>query len=149
MRVGVETRPGRCEMSSLGLWDTGTRAEREVSTGYVARQGRSPLFCRMTTEPHSWRAMLLETHRADVELLSHADFPVEDLGRELGLTQPLFESVFDPAAAARGELAEDIVLRVGIVEGDGIVIRLRHRTDVLDAGCARRIAGYHITALAW
>ena len=55
--------------------------EHEVSTGYVARPGRSPLLCRMTTEPHSWRAMLLETHRAEEELLSHADFPVEDLGR--------------------------------------------------------------------
>ena len=123
--------------------------EREVSTGYVARQGGSPLLCRMTTEPHSWRAMLLETHRALVELLSHADFPVEDLGRELGLTQPLFETVFDPAAAARGELAEGTVLRVGIVERDGIVIRLRHRTDALDAECAMRNAGYYITALEW
>src|SRR5207245_2464998 len=47
------------------------------------------------------------------------------------------------------ELAEDIVLRVGIVERDGIAIRLRHRTDVLDAECARRIAGYHIQALTW
>src|SRR5437773_816248 len=123
--------------------------EREVSTGYVARQGRSPLLCRLTTEPHSWRAMLREAHRAEVELLSHADFAVEDLGRELGITQPLFETVFDPAPAARAELAEDTVLRVGIVERDGIVIRLRHRTDVLDAECAMRVAGYHLTALAW
>src|SRR5437899_9369052 len=57
--------------------------EREVSTGYVAPQGRSPLLCRITTEPHTWRAMLMEAHRAEVELLSHADFPVEDLRREL------------------------------------------------------------------
>src|SRR5439155_3314843 len=91
----------------------------------------------------------METHRAEVELLSHADFAVEDLGRELGLTQPLFETVFDPPAAARGEVAEGTVLRVGVEERDGIVIRLRHRTDVLDAECAMRIAGYHITALAW
>src|SRR5881409_2269807 len=122
--------------------------EREVSTGYAAMEGRSPLLCRMTTEPHSWRAMLLEAHRAESELLSHADFPVEDLRRELGLTQPSFETVFDPAAPARGELAEDTVLRVGIVERDGIVIRLRYRTTALDAECAARIAGYHLTALA-
>src|SRR5258708_27373943 len=32
--------------------------EREVSTGYAAMEGRSPLLCRLTTEPHSWRAML-------------------------------------------------------------------------------------------
>jgi amino acid adenylation domain-containing protein len=138
--------------------------ECEVSTGYVAMKGRSPLLCRMTTEPRSWRAMLLETHRAELELLPHADFPVEDLRRELRLTEPLFETVFDPAADGRGELAEDTVLWIGIlafdraqatpsesrgVEGDRVVLRLRYRTDVLDAKCAARIAGYHLTALAF
>src|SRR2546428_12434279 len=33
-------------------------------------------------------------------------------------------------------------------EHDGLVLRLRYRTDVLDADCAARIAGYHLTALA-
>ncbi len=122
--------------------------EREVSTGYAAMDGRLPLPCRMTTEPHSWRAMLLETHRAQVELLSHADFPVEDLRRELRLTRPLFETVFDPMADGRGELAGDAVLWVGIVERDGIELRLRYRTDAFDADCVARIAGYHLTALA-
>src|SRR5687767_2539083 len=51
--------------------------EREVTTGYAALKGRSPLLCRMSTAPDSWRAMVLETHRARLELLSHADFPVE------------------------------------------------------------------------
>src|SRR5881628_2754747 len=41
--------------------------EREVWTGYLAPQGRSPLLCRITTEPHTWRAMLMEAHRAEVE----------------------------------------------------------------------------------
>jgi amino acid adenylation domain-containing protein len=137
--------------------------ECDVSTGYVVMKGASPLLCRMTTEPRSWRAMLLETHRAELELLSHADFPVEDLRRELRLTTPLFESVFDPSADGRGELAGDSVLRVGVlvsdcaeatpngsrgVERDRIVLRLRYRTDVLDAKCAARIAGYHLTALS-
>jgi len=27
--------------------------EREISTGYAAMEGRSPLLCRITTEPHS------------------------------------------------------------------------------------------------
>src|SRR2546426_10569590 len=122
--------------------------EREVSTGYAAREGRPPLLCRMTTGPHSWRALLLEIHRAELELLSHADFPVEDLSRELGLTRPLFETVFGPTADDRGELADDTVLWVGISERDGIVLRLRYRTDVLDAECAARITGYYLTALA-
>jgi len=66
--------------------------EREVSTGYAAVRGRPPLPCRLTTGPHSWRALVLETHRAESELLSHRDFPLDDLRRELGLTRPLFEA---------------------------------------------------------
>src|SRR2546428_4983406 len=76
----------------------GLSGEREVSTGYAAVEGRPPLPCRMTTEPHSWRAMLLETHRAELALLSHADVPVDDLRRGLGLTKPLFQNVFDVTA---------------------------------------------------
>src|SRR5437016_40766 len=122
--------------------------EREVSTGYAAMQGRSPLLCRMTSEPHSWRAMLLEAHRAESELLSHKDFPVDDLRRELGLIKPLFETMFALTAGAGAELAEETVLRVGFVEHDGLVLRLRYKTEMLDADCAARIAGYHVTALA-
>ena len=122
--------------------------EREVTTGYAAMKGRSPLPCRMSTEPGSWRAMLLETHRARLELLSHADFAVEDLRRELGLTKRLFETVFDPLSDGRGQLGVDTVLWVGLVERDGIVLRMRYRTDVFHAECAARIAGYHVTALA-
>jgi amino acid adenylation domain-containing protein len=121
--------------------------ELEVSTGYVVTPGRSPLLCRMTTAPRSWRALLLDTRRAELGLLSHADFPVADLNRELGLTKSLFETVFDPAADTRG-LAEDAVLWVGLRDGDEIVLRLGYRRDVLDEECARRIAGYHLTALA-
>ncbi len=122
--------------------------EREVSTGYAAVEGRRPLPCRMTTEPHSWRAMLLETHRAELALLSHADVPVDDLRRELGLTKPLFETVFDVMADHGGEFAEETVLWVSLLEHDGLVLRLRYRMDVLDADCAARMAGYHVTALA-
>ncbi|MGH7554921.1 MAG: AMP-binding protein, partial [Longimicrobiales bacterium] len=123
--------------------------EREVTTGYAAMKGRSPLLCRMSTEPDSWRALVLETHRARLQLLSHADFPVEDLRRELALTRPLFETVFDPMSDGHGELAANTVLWVGLVEGDGIVLRCRYRNDALDAECAARIAGYHLTALAF
>src|SRR5213594_2240631 len=128
--------------------DLALSGEREVSTGYAAVRGRPPLPCRLTTGPHSWRALVLETHRAESELLSHRDFPLDDLRRELGLTRPLFETVLGPAADDGGALAEDTVLRVGLLEHDGLVLRLRYRTDVLDAGCAARISGYHLTALA-
>src|SRR5437660_4620333 len=122
--------------------------EREVTTGYAV-EASSPFPCRMTIGPHSWREVLLETNRAESELLSHKDFPVDDLRRELGLIKPLFDTVFELAAGDGGELAEDTVLRVGFVEHDGLGLRLRYKTDVLDADCAARIAGYHLTALAF
>src|SRR5213592_4566105 len=105
--------------------------EREVSTGYAV-EARSPLPCRMTTEPQSWRAVLLETHRAELELLSHKDFPVDDLRRELGLIKPLFETMFALTAGDGAELAEETVLRADFLalEHDGLVLRLRYKTDV-------------------
>src|SRR5436190_8826954 len=121
--------------------------EREVSTGY-SFEGRSPLLCRFTIEPHSWRALLLRADRAQSELLAHKDFPVDDLRREMGLIKPLFETVFSLTPGDGAELAEETVVWVGFVERDGLVLRLRYRTDVLDADCAARIAGYHLTALA-
>src|SRR6266704_1327634 len=121
--------------------------EREVYTGYTMELG-PPLPLRMTLGPHSWREVLLETARAESELLSHKDFPVDDLRRELGLIKPLFETVFALTAGDGAELAEETVLRVGFEEHDGLVLRLRYKTDALDADCAARIAGYHLTALA-
>src|SRR4051812_242056 len=122
--------------------------EREVVTDYVAVPGDRPLPCRLTTEPVSWRSLVLDARRADSGLLSHKDFPVDDIRRELGLTEPLSETVFDPTGDG-GELAEETVLWVGVSQHDGqLVLGLRYRTDVLDADCAARIAGYHLTALA-
>jgi alpha-ketoglutarate-dependent taurine dioxygenase len=55
--------------------------------------------------------------------------------------------VFD-SAGGEGTLAPDTVLWVSIWPHRGrLVLRLRYRTDVLDAGAAARIAGYHLTAL--
>jgi amino acid adenylation domain-containing protein len=122
--------------------------EREVATGYVAAEGAQPLPCRLSTEPDSWQALLLEARRVESELLSQKDFPVDDLRRELGLTEPSFETVFDPTGDG-GDLTEDIVLRVGVSQHGGrLGLRLRYRTDVLDADCAARIAGYHLNAFA-
>src|SRR5439155_3268226 len=122
--------------------------ESEVWTGYAA-EGSPPLPCRMTIGGCTWREVLLETARAESELLSHKDSPVDDLRRELGFTEPLFETVFDMAAGGDVELAESTVLRVAFVEhDDGLALRLRYRTDVLDAEGAARIAGYHLTALS-
>src|SRR5262249_32780137 len=61
-------------------------------------------------------------------------------------SEPLFETVF-ALNGDSGELTDGIVLRVVFLERDGLVLRLRYKTDVLDAESAARIAGYHLTAL--
>src|SRR3989454_4273126 len=120
--------------------------EREVWTGYAA-EGSPPLPCRLTIGPGSGREVLLETARAESDLLSHWDSPADNLRRELGLTEPLFETVF-ALDAGGGEVPDPTVLRIDFVERDGLRLRLRYKTDVLDAECAGRIVGYHLTALA-
>src|SRR5437016_1704583 len=119
--------------------------EHEVWTGYAA-EGSPPLPCRLTIGPRSWREVLLETARAESDLLSLRDSPAGNLRRELGLTEPLFETVF-ALDAGGGELPDSTVLRVDFVERDGLGLRLRYKTDVLDAESAARIVGYHLTAL--
>jgi len=121
--------------------------EPEVVTGYLAGIRGVPLPCRLATAPGSWRTALLEAHRTEWELLAHQDFPVGDLAGELGLTGPAFETVFD-ALGGEGALAPGTVLWVSLWPQRGrLTLRLRYRTDALDADAAARIAGYHLTAL--
>ncbi len=125
--------------------------EPGVMTGYVAGPGGQPLPCPLTTAAATWRELLADTRRAQARLVAHQGFPVGDLAAELGLTQPLFETVFDPAGSdgPGGELADGTVLHTGwSARADRLVLRLRYRTDILDADCAARIAGYYRTALA-
>ncbi|MFC5994750.1 amino acid adenylation domain-containing protein [Pseudonocardia hispaniensis] len=121
--------------------------ECEIVTGYVAAAGARTLPWRLRTEPGPWRALLRDTHRAVTELLRHQDYPVDELRGELGSSGPMFETTFDPAGAG-GEPVADAVLHVDVRDhGDRLALRLRYRTDLLDADCAARIAGYHLAAL--
>jgi amino acid adenylation domain-containing protein len=120
--------------------------EDEVCTGY-AREAGSPLPCRIALGGGTWRELLLECVRVQSELLFHRDYPVDDLRRDLGHTEPLFETVFELHGDSGGELTESTVLRVTFPTPDHAVLRLRYRTDVLDGDAAARIAGYHIAAL--
>src|SRR5260370_37967378 len=61
--------------------------EREVWTGY-ATKGSPPLPCRLTIGPRSWREVLLETARAESDLLSHRGSPADNLRREWDLSEP-------------------------------------------------------------
>ncbi|MEV6653115.1 amino acid adenylation domain-containing protein [Streptomyces sp. NPDC051219] len=121
--------------------------ERVVTSGYVAAAKGRPLPCRLTTAAGTWRELLLDTRRAESELLARQDFAVAELGREPAPNGGWPGAVFDPAGDGRGP-AEDSVLCVAVPHRDGRrILRLRYRTDVLDEGAAARIAGYHLTAL--
>ncbi|WP_055494770.1 amino acid adenylation domain-containing protein [Streptomyces sp. TP-A0356] len=121
--------------------------DQEVVTGYTAGVAGGPLPCRLTVAPGSWRALVASVHRAEEELLAHREFPVDRLRRELGVAGPSYEVVFEPSGA-EGGLVDDAVLGVGWCDrGERLEVRLRYRTQVLDAECAARIAGYHLTAL--
>ncbi|MET8286713.1 amino acid adenylation domain-containing protein [Streptomyces sp. NPDC005132] len=122
--------------------------ERDVVTGYTAAgTDAGPLPCRLTVAPQSWRRLLVSVRGAEADLLAHRDFAVDALRRESGTTGPSYEITFDPAGTA-GVLPADVVLDVGWCDrGADPVLRLRYRTEVLDAECAARIAGHHLAAL--
>ncbi|NEA48036.1 amino acid adenylation domain-containing protein [Streptomyces sp. SID10815] len=129
--------------------------EQDVVTGHATGEG-APLPCRLTLAPATWRGLVRSARRVEADLLTHRDFPVGELRRELGLTGPAYEVVFDPDVPGSpagtenggGALPEDAVLSVGWSDPDGrTALRLRYRTDVLDAPAAARIGGYHLTAL--
>jgi len=108
--------------------------EREVTIGYVAVKGERPVPRRMLVGPGSWRELLALTDLAD---------EVNDAA------EPPYETVLDPhggVPADNGDNgAESVVLRLSVGER---ILRLRHRTDVLDTEAVARIAGYHLTALS-
>jgi amino acid adenylation domain-containing protein len=121
--------------------------EHEVVTGYTAGVRGEPLPCRLEVPPGSWRALVSAAEHAEAEVLAHREFPVPRLRRELGLTEPSYEVVFGPMGAEEAH-ADDGVLHVRWCDRGGrLVLRLRCRTDVLDADGAMRIGGYHLKAL--
>lgn len=121
--------------------------EPDVGTGYVAGNGSSPLPCRLSTAAGSWRELVDSAARTEAGLLAHRHADVDGLRRDLGTPGPVSEVVFDPTGAG-GELTGDAVLEIAPVHrGERLALRLRYRTDVLDAAAADRIAGYHATAL--
>ncbi|AYN37797.1 amino acid adenylation domain-containing protein [Streptomyces dangxiongensis] len=122
--------------------------EQEVVTGYTAGVRGEPLPCRLAVPAGSWRALVSAAGRAEAEVLAHRGFPVAGLRRELGLTDPSYEVVFGPPGAEEAP-DDDAVLHVRWCDRGGrLLLRLRYRTDALDAGSAARIGGYHLKALA-
>ena len=121
--------------------------EVTVTTGFLVA-GERPLPCRLSTEPATWRILLEHAREVEEQLMAHRNFPVGRLAGELGRPGPLFETVLDPAGDG-GELAEHTALWLGVHRHpDRLELRLRYRSDVLDAEASARIAGYHRSALA-
>jgi amino acid adenylation domain-containing protein len=118
--------------------------EEEVTTRYVPAAGAPPLPCPLTAGLPSWRSLVLSAARAESGLLAHAGFPVEDLRRQLDLSGPVSDAVFDAGGGADG-LPGDAVLAVTVPRPD--VLRVRYRTDAVDGDYAARLAGYHLAAL--
>jgi amino acid adenylation domain-containing protein len=123
--------------------------EQDVVTGYAAGPAGRPLPCPLTTEARSWRSLLWDAARVEMDLVLYRNVDVDAQKRELGVAGPAFETEFDPIDTLDPalDLADQTVLRVGLTNGGG-ALRLTYRTDALDAGGAARIAGYHLTALA-
>ncbi|MEU9383904.1 non-ribosomal peptide synthetase, partial [Streptomyces sp. NPDC048279] len=89
--------------------------ETEVVTGYTTGADGDPLPCRVSVPSGSWADLVTAAHHAEAEIRAHRDFPVAELRRELGLTEPPFEVVSGPAADrnhAGLTPADDAVLHV-------------------------------------
>ncbi|QCD55918.1 non-ribosomal peptide synthetase [Streptomyces hawaiiensis] len=112
----------------------------EVRSGYLARGRTGPVPFELTVEPGTWRRLVLEAHRAEAVAWS----PGTGAPPPAGL-----EAVFAPAGYEATVPVDGSVL-LGVSageEGGRLVLRLRHRTDLLDADSAARIGGYHLAAL--
>ncbi|MFF9152888.1 amino acid adenylation domain-containing protein [Streptomyces sp. NPDC014846] len=121
--------------------------ERDVVTGYSAGVRGEPLPCRLSVTPGSWFALVSAAERAEAELLAHREFPVARLRAELGVTEPSYEVVFGPLGAEEAHVGEGALHVRWSDLGGRLKLRLRYRTDVLDAESAARIGGYHLKAL--
>ncbi|MBV2352794.1 amino acid adenylation domain-containing protein [Streptomyces sp. J2-1] len=122
--------------------------EREVVTGRAVGVRGEPLPCRLGCGARSWRDLVAVARRADADVLAHRAFPVAGLRRELAADEPSAEAAFGPLPSG-DSLAPGTALHVECAERDGLmVLRLRYDTQVLDAGSAARVGGYHLAALA-
>ncbi|MGY1987508.1 amino acid adenylation domain-containing protein [Blastococcus sp. SYSU DS0669] len=121
--------------------------EAQVVTSYVTAPGARPLPCLLPAAAPSWRALVAEVSARELALRAAAGHPVDDLRAELGTPGPISEAEFDPAGRP-GPPSPGAVIRLELEAGDDrLLLRLRHRTEVLDASAAHRIAGYHRAAL--
>ncbi|MFG3106227.1 non-ribosomal peptide synthetase [Streptomyces tendae] len=110
-----------------------------VRSGYRSQAGSEPSPWELTVAPGTWRELVSSARSAQEKSLAQRPAPRSVPGPEV---------VFDPVSHEPTDPTEGTVLVVAAGEQDGRhALRLRYRTDVLDADCAARIGGYHLTVL--
>ncbi|OKK04791.1 peptide synthetase [Streptomyces sp. CB03234] len=130
--------------------------EQAMVTGYVAPSGGAPRPLALALEHETWgelaAAALTAAHAATPEAGDTATAAAGNTasataaGRSAGGP---FETVLDLGEGAVDDrLTGPVVLTAALRTGpEGLALALGHRTDVLDAEAALRVAGYHLTAL--
>ncbi|MDL5158360.1 non-ribosomal peptide synthetase [Actinomycetospora termitidis] len=126
--------------------------EAETLTALAAGPGHEPRPCRVDTGVDTGSALVAAAHAALVRAAAAPDPEATD--------RALADLRSDPAAGLwpptvlnttgtedPGPDPVDDAATVLRVVWTGTVLRVDHRTDVLDEGAAARIAGYHLTAL--
>ncbi|MFI9824042.1 amino acid adenylation domain-containing protein [Streptomyces sp. NPDC052013] len=119
-----------------------------IRTGYRSPVGTGPLPLELTAEPGTWRGLARAARDAEARTLASPAARTVPPGLAPAPLGPRPDVVFDLTVDEAALPADTTVLVVAASDVDGRpVLRLRHRTDVLDADCAARIAGYHLAAL--
>ncbi|MGW1540001.1 non-ribosomal peptide synthetase [Streptomyces sp. NPDC002309] len=117
-----------------------------VRTGYAAPGDSETRAVRVAVGPGTWRRLLLDAHEAETRLLSaRSGTGVGAPPLTGGAHRP--DAVFDPSGRAPAPRNGTVLTVTAPYEDDRRALRLRYRTDRLDADCAARIAGYHLAAL--
>ncbi|MUN63708.1 amino acid adenylation domain-containing protein [Kocuria sediminis] len=138
-----EVAPGAIWLAAHARVLQALSGETEVTTGSRDAAGTWPL--RLDLDRRSWRDLVREAHAGHASARAERPGPGQARNRPAA---PGYEVVFALRQDADPELPEGIVLGVSLRSGTGgEALRLRYRRDVLDAAAARRIAGYHLTAL--
>jgi amino acid adenylation domain-containing protein len=109
-------------------------------TGFPAA---APLPCRVPIGERSWRDLVYETHRARTEVDRRAGYPVDALCAELGVTEPLFDTVVSFAGPMDPPGRTSMCIAFTLA-GNEIRLTLRHRGATESAA---RTAMYYLAAL--
>ncbi len=130
-------------MSTIALQKAGIATERGRALWRGEHEARVPgeIASALRRLAHELALPL-----SSVLLTAHAKV-LEVLSGEREMTSGSWREALLETARGEARLLSHKV-RAGFLEHDDLVLRLRYRTDLLDADGAARIAGYHLTALA-